>query len=294
MPRRHHILVIVLFWVTTSGWLFYKDIWPRLRLDEPPAFTIDLSDEARIGNKSVARVQWNILRGDRSIGRAETTASYSRHDNTFAFISEIKNLKLGRFGFITLTGRDLKNVYRVTTDGALREIIVDATITLEGIGARHSLEFHAAGKVHDQEFVPKGYVFLGGERLDLKLEPLHLSAQASVLNPLHPVNRMTGLRRGQHWQAPLVDPLADSLAAMIQKTPELQPFFKKTVGTTVLQAEVLQETRPLTYNGNEHACLIIEFRGENMTAHTWVRAGDGLVLRQDATVWGDSLVLERE
>jgi len=56
----------------------------------------------------------------------------------------------------------------------------------------------------------------------------------------------------------------------------------------------LQETRPLTYNGNEHACLVIEFRGENMTAHTWVRAGDGLVLRQDATVWGDSLVLERE
>src|SRR5205807_3049526 len=128
-------------------------IWPRLRLDEPPAFTIDRSDEARIGKRNVAEVHWNILRGDRSIGRAYTNASYSRHDNTFSFISEIHKRKLGRFGLITLTGRDLKNVYRVATDGTLREIIVDATVTLEGMGVQSSLEFHAAGKVHDQEFV---------------------------------------------------------------------------------------------------------------------------------------------
>jgi hypothetical protein len=63
---------------------------------------------------------------------------------------------------------------------------------------------------------------------------------------------------------------------------------------TVLQARVLTELQPMDWNGESHLCLIIEYRGEEHTARTWVRQSDGLVLRQEATAHGETLVLQRE
>src|SRR5207302_1863942 len=98
----------------------------------------------------------------------------------------------------------------------------------------------------------------------------------SVLNPLQPLNRLPGLRRGQRWEVPLVHPLADVA----------HKYLKDVIGTApapqlrVLQAEVLPETQWLEWgvNHTQVPCLVIEYHSDDMTGKTWVRASDGVVL----------------
>jgi hypothetical protein len=114
---------------------------------------------------------------------------------------------------------------------------------------------------------------------------------------LHPANRINGVRRGQHWRIPLVDPLLDSVFATMQKVPELQVLqvlLSRGTGPRFLDADVLKTTQTILRNGQEEVCLVIESRGDQMTAHTWLRETDGLVLRQDATFLGEQLILERD
>src|SRR5437016_344384 len=96
MPPRFVSLVIVAFWAMTSGGLFYREIWPNLRPDEAPPFTIDLVDEAQI---QAARIRWSVLRadqeGEKKIGRARTWVDYRATDDTFELHCEIEQLHLG-------------------------------------------------------------------------------------------------------------------------------------------------------------------------------------------------------
>ena len=89
---------------------------------------------------------------------------------------------------------------------------------------------------------------------------------------------------------PLVDPMADALRAMAAK--EL-PVSK--MGPRFLDAEVLPTLRHLSWNGNEVPCRVIEYRSEDgFKASTWVRESDGLVLRQQAELGNDVVILQRE
>src|SRR5438128_1683764 len=42
MPSRRTALVILVFWLATSGWLIYREFWPRFYADEPPPFAVQL------------------------------------------------------------------------------------------------------------------------------------------------------------------------------------------------------------------------------------------------------------
>jgi hypothetical protein len=300
MPARHYVAAILVFWAATSAWLFYRDLWPRFRPGEPPPFIIDLTTEAQ---RSAQHTLWDVYRGNGRIGIARTSIEYEEHDpkypDTYKFISEIGQLTVGAVGPLKITGENLLGIYRVTREGELREISANGTVHVKGVGLlaslRASAELKMSGEVIGKRFVPtENYVEMGGSRLDFQLEPVEFTSHGSVLNPLHPVNRVSGLRRGQHWRIPLVDPLADSIAALAQKDPGLAFLIKKREGLRVLQAEVLQDISTLTYKEREVACLVIEYRGDDMTAHTWVRQEDGLVLRQQASLWGEELRLDRQ
>src|SRR3954470_12018028 len=47
MPPRWLSLAIISFWLSTTGWLVYHDVWPYLRSDQPPPFSVDLIDEVQ-------------------------------------------------------------------------------------------------------------------------------------------------------------------------------------------------------------------------------------------------------
>src|SRR5262249_48586019 len=65
MPARPISLIIILFWLCMGVWLFVRDIWPRIRPGEPPAYTLMASDEVVRQGDDVSRqgppINWNIF-----------------------------------------------------------------------------------------------------------------------------------------------------------------------------------------------------------------------------------------
>jgi hypothetical protein len=295
MPARPLVLAITLFWIATTGWLFYRDLWPRLRPGQPPPYTIDLTDEAlRKGPK----ISWNVFRGEKKVGVAETFLKYNEPDDTFELHSKVKRLEWGQLGLFDIQLLDMSGMYRVTRDGMLRDLIADATISGKGIGPFQGLRGRAQarvnGKVNNGYFTPQVSVDLNGTTMALPLEPIEVSSQGSVLNPLHPINRVLGLQKGQHWQMPLVNPLNDSLVALLKKDPVAELLLRGEAGRRILQVDVLPETKVLIWKGRELPCLVIDYHGDDLTARTWVREDDGMVLRQEVSFWGDQVVMVRD
>jgi hypothetical protein len=91
----------------------------------------------------------------------------------------------------------------------------------------------------------------------------------------------------------LTDPRSDILRAVVARALGGQaPSF--AAPPAALLAHVLQEPQVMEWNAESHLCLVIEYRGEEYTARTWVRQTDGIVLRQEADAHGETVVLQRE
>jgi hypothetical protein len=289
------VLAIVAFWIGSSAWLFYRDLWPHLRPNEPPPYTIDLADEAR---QHAPAIQWRIKRGDHTIGAVQTAVRYHPSDDTFEMQSKIPRINLGNIGPLQVAARALSSTYRVTRDGELREVMIEGSPEFHVPGrfldAEIPTRLTLQGKVDNGLFTAMGDVEWDGKKYALPLEPVPVSGRGSILNPLHPVNRIVGLRPGQHWRVPLVDPLAESVQAMVQKNPVFEILAKQVPRARTLEAEVLSDRATLSWHDSDVVCLVIEYRQDDVLAHTWVRESDGLVLRQEASLWGETVTLERE
>src|SRR5471030_1683909 len=94
MPPRFLTLTILAFWLGMTGWLAYRDLWPRWRAGEPPPYSIDLADEAR---RQSVPVLWTVYRRlpgmvkDERIGRLHTWVVYRDEDDTFELHGEMNN-----------------------------------------------------------------------------------------------------------------------------------------------------------------------------------------------------------
>jgi hypothetical protein len=298
MPPRPYTLLIVAFWAATTGWLVYEDLWPRLQPGEPPPFTIDLADEA---SASVQKSFWTIYRDGDDAGSLETSVKYHDEDDTFEIPSTLK-LKLGlKLPFLLTEDVEIRidSTYRVTREGELRELSADGQIR------RWDVYGHLEGAIKNGLFVrlfevkgPAGFEFKP------ELSPVPISRRGSIFNPNQPVNKLRGLRPGQRWRVPEVDPVADIVKAAASNAI---PGFSLP-DPPVLMAEVLPalqilprlELKPppggraLPVRRSGVPCLVIQYTSDNISARTWVRESDGLVLRQEATQHGDTWILDRD
>ncbi len=288
MPPRLLSVAIVVFWLATTGWLVSRELWPHLQPGEPPPFAIDLVDEAQ---RQSVPVRWVITRNGKKIGLAHTRVEYREADDTFALHSDVRNLQLSSGLLATVSVQRLDTTYRVGRGGELRAMSADVQakveVTLPKLEAK--VTGHVSGEVRDRRFVSRCWVELpSGERQEFTPEPVEVSAQGTVLNPLHPVNRVAGLRPGQRWRMPAINPLSEALGRSAAGVLPAGPRF--------LDARVLPEPQPLKWGKSDVPCLVIEYRGEQgeVNARTWIRQSDGLVLRQEATQSGELLVLQRE
>ena len=164
----------------------------------------------------------------------------------------------------------MSSVYTVTRQGDLRAVAVrfsgDAHVgpllTLPGEGT-------LTGAVRDGRFfshLGASTPLFGGKNIDTDLKPVAVSSHGSVLSPLHPVNRITGLRPGQTWRMPLVDPVKDAFAALVR---DALPAGLSGLGDDsreiILTASVRPQTETLTWNGKPAECLVIDYRGDDVT-----------------------------
>ena len=288
MPARHYVLAIIVFWMASTAWLFYRDLRPRLLPGEPPPYTIDLADEAEIST-----IRWSVFKDNQTkpTGYAKTRVRYSEVDDTFEISGEFKLWSTG----IMQGNADqvVEGKYRVTRDGQLRGI--DARVTVvKTIEARSLLEIEATGRIEgdvkNRIFTPHLTIDVPSAlHLSKDLAPVRVSERGNVLNPLQPVNRITGLKKGQRWRMPLVHPLTDAVSAAVSSI-----FKYEITEISTLEAEVLPETQLLKWGHALVPCLVVEYTGDDIHVRTWVREADGTVLRQEVEQHGESLVVQRD
>jgi hypothetical protein len=276
MPPRIVVAAIIAFWLAMTGLLIHREVVPMMIADVSPSFTPDLTDE--IGSPLVG---WTVKRGDDRIGSG-TSRVIANDDGKYEFRStfHFDDLAVGPAHI-----RLMENMYRVTEDGKLVAVATKVSLNLSknrNILAQPDLSFGIQGDVVDSIFSP--VVTIEGK--EFELDKVNMPQEGSIINPMHLVNRLRGLRAGQTWKINMIDPFRG-----------LRDKFMGDLATgkriPALIAEVKAES--LTWNKKEVACLVIEYRepGKEVIAKTWVRKSDGLVLRQDADHLGFKMILER-
>lgn len=304
MPPRWLTVLIVASWLAATGWLFWHDLWPSWRPGEPPKFYIDLVEEVQ--NPDRLKTTWTVQRQKkddaqlRDIFRATTWVDYQPEDDTFTLHAQLNgkgshakeenNVSLLRFAVKTMTSE-----YRVTRSGQLRELRSRLSfINMPRPGAairKENLEevaqFLLEGKVRGDRFFAHCSVggALAAKDFKMDLPPASVSHNASVLLPLHPVNRIHGLRLGQSWRQPVVDPFRDSFDSLLGSS-----------GARYLNARVLPQPQLLKRDdGNETTCLVIEYEEEGQFAgRTWVEQDSERVEQQEAYLDGDTWFMKRD
>jgi hypothetical protein len=277
MPSRVIAVLIVGLWLATLSWWLVREVLPGLDPGEPPPFAIDLADQFRTHGLPV---DWTINQDDQPVGLARILVRPSANDTyfldgTITYTAEIGPLLRARIY--------VKNSYHVTTDGQLLDLRTDITIEVPPMAElpmdhaakkANVIKGHMEGRVSDQRLPPTGYIDVNGARYALPRQTVELSRHAHVINPLQPVNRIRGLRPGQKWRQATFDPVAAALAASV-------PAGLATYQQRWLKAEVQPEPQSLPWDSQTVSCLVIHYQGEELEARTWVRADDGLVLRQE-------------
>lgn len=289
MPSRLWCLAILALWVATLGWFVRREILPHYWADAPPLFQIDLSDEAM---RQSIPVRWSLSRNGKHLAPVNTLVKFNEADDTFSVISDVFRFELVKLRDTALYVEKFRNVYRVTRRGAIIGMQTHVVVKIGG----ETMEVDIAADIVDGRAVPRCKVKSPWINLEPTLEPITV-ATGGGLNPMHPVHRINGLRVGQRWTMPLIDTLADVQRAAIEGVvKKMAGLSLPSLGNSHRQTLVAEVTGPtiLEWNGLDHECLVIEYRGDELAGKTWVRRADGLVLRQEARNGSDELVMQRE
>jgi hypothetical protein len=281
MPSRLITIIIVLFWLATTGWLVYREVGPRFRQGEAPPFTIDLTDEV-----GAASVNWNVLQKGERIGGGFTQVRRKDH-RIFEFTADFR---VDRFKILLLTLEKAKMIgsYTVTEEGRLLRASAQLKTDLSVLGALIPVELDFQGEIQGSQMHPKLKILAYGQQVTpFSPEPFPVPESGRILNPMHLVHKISGLREGQTWAIPLMDPLRALPSVARDQVPG------KDLIINQVQAEVKAE--PLEWHGILTPCFKIEYRqpGEKPMAETWVRRRDSVVLRQAASYEGIEYTLER-
>jgi hypothetical protein len=273
MPPRILTWTIVVFWLAMTGWMFEREVLPRLIPGGPAPFTVDLARETRDW------VEWDVFFNGRTVGsawtRVEATRTEPGHQQEYKIST---NIHFKDFKYeppllkIVIQLTHVNNSQTVHANGQLLEMRGELAGDIEALGSRLGGWVRWQGIVSDGAFQPHWTVQVKGlGRQELDTDAVHIPNQYSTLNTLQPWTRLYNLTPGQRWRIVQFDPLVQSVSAMAHITPK----------TDYLDAGVLQDTDEILWDGKLRQCLVIEYHGENEVAKTFVRESDGLVLRQE-------------
>ncbi len=274
MPPRLLTAAIILAWLATTSMLIYRELAPRFQAGEPPPFTIPLT--AEVGSETV---NWHVLHKDEKLGSGQTKISM-KPGRTFELSAQftLQKLKiLMDWENIRITG-----VYRVTEDGRL--------LSAEGkvkIARPLQVEIAYESEIRERMLHPKFSVRFLEQVVSPALKPIPVGESGSVLNPMHLVHRISGLRAGQSWAIPLMDPLRAAPTAIGEDLPFKLPVVNQVYATVT--------TADLSWHGQTVPCFKIDYAKphERPLAATWVRRRDDAVLQQWASFEGMEYTLQR-
>jgi hypothetical protein len=276
MPPRWLSLAIVVFWLGTTGWLFWHDLWPRYRPGNPPPFTIDLTEEVQNKERIIG---WTVYQNGQKMFAATTWVHYDERDDSFSLYAKYVPVTRGRGLVRGLALKHFTSCDRVSREGDL--LATEVHLELD------TFDLDITGEVRDGVLRPRLRSMVLDVPEALQPSPVKLPTHGSMFQPLHPLNRIEGLRPGQTWRQPCFNPLADSFKA-------LALFGGSRSGERYMSARVLPEPQTCTIQNRTKTCLVIEYTGADGNARTWVEQSSGLVLRQEADLEGDEWEMRRD
>jgi hypothetical protein len=289
MPSRWLSASILAFWLATTGWLVWHDLWPIWRSGEPPPYHIDLVEEVQKGDR--LRTFWDIQRLSKdqktpvNVFRGSTWIEYRPDDDTFALHAKFqarKDSKLEPFKLMNFAVETITSEYRVNRAGQLRAL--EAEVNVGTSSASRSLAVRIWGEVIGDKFHAHIRGSIGSvDWLNSDPPPSPLSHNGSVLMPLHPVNRIQGLRLGQTWRQPLIDPFRDAIPGLSK-------------GVRYVNARVLPQPQILKLNQYvQVSCLVVEYESEGeKVGATWVEEDSERVQRQEAILEKNTWIMKRD
>lgn len=291
MPPRPIVAAVVAFWVAVTGFAFYRDVWPRLFASGPPPVSVELADEARQN----VPARWTLLRNGQRAGKLVTQMKYLDAQDAFQFTYHYSNLKLDQAD-ITLVVPEATSEIRMSRTGELKSQTMSGKVEVLLRGAevaQGTIDIHgtvAGGTLTGRAELKSSLLNLAGH-----LDPVPVPKGGQPLNPLQPVNRLAHVRGGQEWVVAESNPLQDAVRDLLKKKlGEYGLRLPEQKQKDTLVAKVADSPRALAWQKEEVPCWVIEYRRAEVVARTWVRAGDGKVLRQEAFEKGEDLTFERE
>jgi hypothetical protein len=183
----------------------------------------------------------------------------------------------------------MEHVYRVSEDGKLQAISVKSWFHLgndrPAFGVNDMMA-EVQGEVEGNTLEPR-LLYNGVEQKLFSFGKIDMNEQGSVVNPMLPVNRLRGLRDGRTWKITMFDPFRGMTGGL------MKALVKQSATVPTLIAEVSSDT--LFWDKKLVACHKIEYYepGKEVTARTWARKLDGMVLQQEASRDSFDLVLKR-
>ncbi|HEY1189151.1 MAG TPA: hypothetical protein VGE74_15965 [Gemmata sp.] len=294
MPPRTAVAGIAAFWLATTAYVVYRDVWPRVFASGPPPVAIELADEA----KQNLPAKWTLYRNGKEIGKLTTLMKYHDATDEFQFTYRYTKLRLEQ-GAVALEVPNAISDVRMTRAGDLKEQTLSGRLEAGADKGAFWGEINVRGVVTGGTLTGRGELQSSFGNFASDLEPVPVK-QGQPLNPLQPVNRIGGVHGGMHsWVVHEYNPLQDALVSAARKL--LAEKTGLSLGTAKgkpkepLLAEVADAPRNLTWQHQEIACWVIEYRRKDEAiARTWVQVKDGKVLRQEAFEGGEVLVFERE
>lgn len=319
MPSRWLRWAIVLFWLMTSSWLIWHDLWPRWQPGEPPSLRPDEVDEVRGQTRNT--IYWTVQRRregkSQPIFQASTWVDYQPDEDTYTLHALLDSTKDPKLQAVHV-GRAFKidsiaSEYRVNRVGHLHSLTAEVKATPRIAWLKEELtrllspflpshppkepqkevtservRLSLWGEVVENQFFAHCRVsgMAAAQPLQFDLPATAVSHSGSVLLPLHPLNHIRGLHLGQSWRQPVVDPLRDAFASL--------PGFSG--GLRWLNAHIREQPETLYLDNDKTSCLVIDYTDdENETiGRTWVEQDSDRVMQQEAILDDGQWIMKRE
>jgi len=271
MPSRLACVGILLLWAVATVGLMTRDVLPDLLIGPPP----DLRSIAS-ANSTDGPTKWAIMVDDdpslqslRTVGQA-VTESKRLADGQLRLQSKVwfdsgDLLRSTPFASRDKARIEVDTVCDIDLSGNLKSfqavVRADGTkiplLTLDGVFKIRAIEMTARGPIPLLNFTKS-----------IPYEPKTL-----IQNALGPIDRMPGLAVGQRWEARMISPLTGKLDVVkAEVTRKSEIYWDKSMVATL---EVVQKIPPA------------------ISARSWVRKSDGLVLRQEVPFPVVKLIVER-
>jgi hypothetical protein len=234
---------------------------------------------------SETTVEWQVIQKGQPIGTGKTKINPVK-GRAFELSAKFAFKRLNVL--LELQDVNIGAKYHVTEDGQLVSSAAKLSTRIEFLGIQ-KLELEFNGKVKGRLFHPQLKLAIDGASMDVDvLEPFPIAENTSVLNPMHLVHRISGLRDGQRWPIPLMDPL--------RAVPKLKDLASGKVA--VVDHVIATVTTDNLAWPNDDAvvpCFKIEYAkpDDRPIAATWVRRADDAVLQQWASYEGMEFTVRR-